>query len=123
MAVRPRIGPSGSERASGNAEYLTGISVVRWTARSTLAVATAFAILLGVADVAGIRSGEEEILLGASERTSLPPSFVIFDLVFVILDIVVVVIVIVPPGIYLCNTFIQLRLHTYTSQCRLVPVS
>lgn len=58
MAVRPRIGPSGGERASGSVEYLTGISVVRWTARSTLVVAAAFAILLGVADVVAIRSGE-----------------------------------------------------------------
>jgi len=58
MAVRPRIGPSGSERASGSAENLTGISIVRWTARSMLVVAAAFAILLGVTDVVAIRSGE-----------------------------------------------------------------
>jgi len=58
MAVRPRIGPSGSERASGSAENLTGISIVRWTARSMLVVAAVFAILLGVTDVVAIRSGE-----------------------------------------------------------------
>lgn len=58
MAVRPRIGPSGGERASGGAGNLAGIPVVRWTARSTLVAAAAFAILLGVADVVAVRSGE-----------------------------------------------------------------
>lgn len=58
MAVRPRIGPSGGERASGGAENLTGIPVVRWTARSTLVAAAALAILFGIADVVAVRSGE-----------------------------------------------------------------
>lgn len=57
MAVRPRIGPSGGELASGGAEDFARASVVRWTARTTLIVAV-LAAVFGVADVVAIRSSE-----------------------------------------------------------------
>ncbi|XP_014481783.1 PREDICTED: low-density lipoprotein receptor-related protein 2 [Dinoponera quadriceps] len=55
MAARPRIGPSGGERASGIAQDFVG---ARWTTRTMLAVAAALAVLLCVTDVTAIRSGD-----------------------------------------------------------------
>lgn len=58
MAVRPRIGPSGGERASGSAEDFARASVVRWTAKTTLFVVAVLAVVFGITDVVAIRTGE-----------------------------------------------------------------
>lgn len=73
MAVRPRIGPSGGELASGGVQDFARASVVRWTARTTLVVAAVLAVIFGVADVVAIRTSEYQ-------STSYTVAFQICDL-------------------------------------------